>query len=545
MDQSLADREVYAYIGPRPPLQLEADLSFLVFVPDTFQVEGPVVRAELFWCGVDRIPTHFASTLLVLADEPKTASVEASQIERVISFADLQKMLGSCVTFIARRRSYRELIEIAGVELAKRLLTKANDAAALQAFVPKSRVLQRLRASGLLQKMLVTDEDQFSFLSLRKIFAETDEARDFPPEIASLSARLSIDGGRSEFTFVADFDEVLREAQPVTAVIGANGVGKTRLLLALADAALRGRLEVKSGWQESPWEPIRSAELLSFTYEPSSWLRQRRAGAHVIALGVGAREWKRLCTLLQQLAISDSAEFQVNAYARVIADVVQPDHLLIPIARGANHPAIRQIGYQRYIPLAALVERVPRILLGQLETNKEVIAWSSELGRYSLSSGQRSLLLLVAQLFLYGERALVLIDEPENHLHPQYVTLLMQTLQSTLIAMESRAVIVTHSPFVVRELDKTAVQILGRDTEAIPCIFQTSLQTLGADVGRISEYVFADYEVRKGYERRIDRVLAAGRTTSPTELEQTVVSSLGDDAQLYLYRALDGLKRAD
>ena len=546
MDQPSQHRDVYAYIGSEIPTRpMGIHRSLLLFIRDTFHAELPRIEAELYWCNSGEPPLPLGTTLIIPVHPQKSIGVDENQVERVIPLKELEQIVGLFATFIGSRRGYRLLIDAAGQDLSKRLLSKANDAAALQAFSRNSRILKSLRSSGLLKSILVSEEQQFSFLSLQKIFAERDSDHTLPPDIKSFSTQISIDC-LTTFKFISDYEEVLGETQPVTAVIGANGAGKTRLLLALADAALRGRLDIRTSGQQAPSSRMHeAADVLSFTYERALWSKLRRAGARVINLGVGAREWTQLSTVFQQLAIFDRNEFQINAYIQVIAAIVDPHDLLVPIADAAEHSEIVHIGAKNYLPLPALARYLPRALLGQLETGKDVLAYSPRLGPYSLSSGQRSLLLLIAQLFLHGERSLVLIDEPENHLHPQFITLLMQTLQSTLVAMESRAVVATHSPFVIRELDKTAVQILDKDKGEIPCIYQTSLQTFGADVGRISEYVFGDHAVHKGYERRIKRALEAVPAQSVATRAQQVASVLGDDAELYLHRLLSEYGHAD
>jgi energy-coupling factor transporter ATP-binding protein EcfA2 len=539
MNGEFPSKAVYAYIGPEIPSDANLHCSLLLVLKDDFFSQLPRLIAELYWYGPDRTSRYLGKTNLVRGPDQKSIVVDARRTERIISFSELQQMLLIKATFIGRRKVYRELIDIAGDKLAKKLLINANDAAALQAFLPNSRILQRLRTEEFFERILITEEEQFSFISLQKIFSENAIDHFSPAEIASFSAQLNIDG-QSTFNFVADYEEIFGETQPITAVIGANGVGKTRLLLALAKAALDKNLTIRNTSGNSYVDSFAASPfLLSFTYETSLWTwARRRTGAKVINLGVGGREWKQLSAIVLQLANSDNVEFQINAYCQVISNIVDPSELMVPIAEAARYPDIIRIDKQNYLPLPALALNPARFLLGQLQTGQEVIAWSDKLGRYSLSSGQRSLLLLLAQLFLHGERSLVLIDEPENHLHPQFITLLMKTLQSTLIAKESRAVIVTHSPFVIRELDKSAVQILGKDRDLIPCIYQSSLQTFGGDIGQISNYVFGDLDVKKGYEQRIERALAINTSGTAAEVLRRFSPALGEDAELYLHRLL-------
>lgn len=489
---------------------------------------------RLYWCERDQDPTFIGNTALVPLGDFYFTSERVPELATVEQF---EKSICSFVSFLGDREAYRLLLTQAGYALAKRLLLKARDLAALQAFAPTNKGLTAIRKSGVLSKLLVHSEQQFALLALEKIFTEDRLLRALPPAIATLRAVLEIEPS-TRLEFIAEYGRFLGETQPINVVIGANGVGKTRLLLALAQAARRGDLKVARADFETAADAVAPvSDILSFTYESALWAGFRRSGATVVSLGVGAREWKRLTVAVRELARAQTRGFAIPAYAQVLKSIVDPTHLFVPIAGPIRRWGMEINGkYYESLPVFADVEAD---VIGHIEAGREIIAFSPERGQYQLSSGQRSLMLLVAQLFLHGERAVVLVDEPENHLHPQYVTLLMRTLRETLVAMESRAIVVTHSPFVVRELDKSAVQILDKDDSGLPCLYQTSLQTFGGDVGRISEYVFADRQVKKGYEELIQRAILSSKPDERVELASAVAPTLGDSGELYLQRIMN------
>lgn len=518
--------------------------SLLIAIDGIPRIESRELFGDLYWCGDGREPQLVGSTHFVLASERVSASEDSFRNGEIVSIAEFERNVIEFATFLGNRRSYRLLIDLAGRSTAKRLLLKARDLAALQAYARSSRVLRIVRELGSLSRILQKSEEQFAFLAFEKIFNEDLRDNALPPGVDIVKAVLDIERGAT-LEFVADYREVLGELQPINVVIGANGMGKTRLLLAIARAAQHQKLKVSGGESYPGAEAIVTPSgILSFTYESSLWSQHRRSGVFVVGLGVGTKQWKELTSVVVELALTDSNDFQIRAYIEVLRPIVDPNELFVPVATSMQSGRIRSIDGRPYISMTDLAE-APRTLIALIDPNREIIAWSTSFGRYQLSSGQRSLLLMTAQLFLHGQRAIVLIDEPENHLHPQYVTLLMRTLQSTLIAMESRAVVVTHSPFVVRELDKGAVQILGKDAAGLPCLYQTTLQTFGGDVGQISEYVFGDREVEKGYEVLIQRALARTSASSRHEVARLVSTSLGDDGELYLQKILNEEKDAN
>ena len=134
---------------------------------------------------------------------------------------------------------------------------------------------------------------------------------------------------------------------------------------------------------------------------------------------------------------------------------------------------------------------------------------------------------------------MVLVDEPENHLHPAFISILMKVFTSTLVATESRAVVVTHSPFVVRELDREAVMILKQNSEGLPELFHPSLQTLGGDVSMIVDHVFQDNLIKKAFERRIDEVLAENKAGGLSIDIRKIEGYLGNDGARYLHGLTD------
>lgn len=492
----------------------------------------------MYWCDADRPPEHILLTsFFPLPNLPPNFFGEQKLI---ISAAEFQKQFGIFFTFLGRRKNYRVTLERLGGNLARKLLSRANDIAVLQAFSPNSRVLKAARASGAHDHMIIDDEEKFTFLGVHKLFNRQEGLRDLPHDVLTMQAQLVIEK-KTTIEITTEFEEVLGDPQPMNAIIGPNGAGKTRLLLALADCALKGKLVTWSrGQNQNLPHSDRPINVLSFTYEPSLWRKQAGRGATVIPLGVEKRNWKKLSTLLQRMAVTDRDDFSIRAYVDILRRITDPRHILVPVTSAARHPDLQHWqGQQKYLPLQALSE-MPVHHGANIDTAKEIIAWSPDIGPFSLSSGQRSLVLMIAELFINGERSLVLFDEPENHLHPQFITMLMQTLQSTLVAMESRAVIVTHSPFVIRELQKSAVQILERDALGLPCLYQTSLQTFGADISRISEYVFGDGEIEKGFERSIDHALAKATSSTTQQIASQIGAQLGEEAAFYLRQKLKG-----
>lgn len=112
---------------------------------------------------------------------------------------------------------------------------------------------------------------------------------------------------------------------------------------------------------------------------------------------------------------------------------------------------------------------------------------------YPLSSGELAFLNFAAQICLHIENgSLVLLDEPETHLHPNLITNLVNILQRLLKLTGSISIIATHSVYFVRELPRSQVLVYSRNESGNISVDHPRLKTLGADIGAISQFIFND-----------------------------------------------------
>lgn len=111
-----------------------------------------------------------------------------------------------------------------------------------------------------------------------------------------------------------------------------------------------------------------------------------------------------------------------------------------------------------------------------------------------LSSGQQTFADLVINLLsLIKQNTLILVDEPENTLHPNFEIDYIKILTDILEEFDSFAIIATHSPLIVREVPTQYVNVIKLDKETNELsISHPSIGTFGGDIGTISNYVFDD-----------------------------------------------------
>jgi energy-coupling factor transporter ATP-binding protein EcfA2 len=94
---------------------------------------------------------------------------------------------------------------------------------------------------------------------------------------------------------------------------------------------------------------------------------------------------------------------------------------------------------------------------------------------------------------LYIENGtLLLFDEPETHLHPNFISQFVALLDRLLEQTGSAAILATHSVYFVREAIEDQVTVLRSDAERMISAETPTLKTFGADVGAISYFVFGE-----------------------------------------------------
>lgn len=111
-----------------------------------------------------------------------------------------------------------------------------------------------------------------------------------------------------------------------------------------------------------------------------------------------------------------------------------------------------------------------------------------------LSSGHKIIILILTRLIeKVAEKTLVLIDEPESHLHPPLLASFINALSKILINQNGVCLLATHSPVVMQELPTDCVSIIRRGYEKIK-VNRPNIETYGENVGTLTREVF-DLEV--------------------------------------------------
>ncbi len=108
-----------------------------------------------------------------------------------------------------------------------------------------------------------------------------------------------------------------------------------------------------------------------------------------------------------------------------------------------------------------------------------------------LSSGQLHIFNLLTFIHAHIHlTSLLIIDEPEVHMHPQIIVSFMSMLGRILTKFRSFAVIATHSPLIVREMVGQNVYLMQTVDGGIPNVSKVAFETFGADASELYYDIF-------------------------------------------------------
>jgi hypothetical protein len=119
----------------------------------------------------------------------------------------------------------------------------------------------------------------------------------------------------------------------------------------------------------------------------------------------------------------------------------------------------------------------------------------------SLSSGHKIVLLTITRLVeTVEERTLVLLDEPEAHLHPPLLSAFIRALSDLLVNRNGVAIIATHSPVILQEVPQSCVWKIQRSGRTVT-VERPNIETFGENVGVLTREIFGLEVTHSGYHQ--------------------------------------------
>jgi predicted ATPase len=308
-------------------------------------------------------------------------------------------------------------------------------------------------------------------------------------------------------------------------LIGRNGVGKTSVLNSMTRSlALSNSSEDANGFfisanehgefnRESPF-----ANLLSITFsafDDFEIVRQRRnatLGDRYTNVGLRKRvkdskgEWVTITRDPEDLA----KEFSESAKL---------------CARG-----IKAVRWKKALtalesdPLFAEAE-----VTGLAHTDETGFARAAGSLYRQLSSGHKIVLLTITKLVEnVEEKTLVLMDEPEAHLHPPLLSAFVRALSDLLVDRNGVAIIATHSPVILQEVPRSCVWKIIRHGIASKAVRPT-METFAESVGVLTNEIFGLEVTRSGFHKMLTNSVSGA--SSVQEVVQKFDGQVGSEGR--------------
>jgi predicted ATPase len=128
------------------------------------------------------------------------------------------------------------------------------------------------------------------------------------------------------------------------------------------------------------------------------------------------------------------------------------------------------------------------------------------------SSGHKIVLLTMTRLVeLVSERTLVLIDEPEAHLHPPLAASFIRALSALLASRNGVAILATHSPVMLQEVPQDCVWLLFRNGQSVEAE-RSRFETFAENLGVLTREVFRLEVTNSGYHAMISDAITTQST---------------------------------
>ncbi len=159
--------------------------------------------------------------------------------------------------------------------------------------------------------------------------------------------------------------------------------------------------------------------------------------------------------------------------------------------------------------------------------------WELQVTKYfgRLSSGHAIVLLTTTRLVeLVDERTLVVLDEPEGHLHPPLLSAFIRTISNLLVERNGVAFISTHSPVVLQEVPQSCVWMLRR-TRTRSAVERPGIETFGESAGILTREVFGLEVTHSGFHQLVSSVARKPGQTYEN-VEAHFAGQLGSEAKI-------------
>ena len=412
---------------------------------------------------------------------------------------------------------YRGLVDDLGNHMAIEALLAVNDIISMKEYRPNNPEIKNHRLRKRIVKSLVRRTEQLFLLDNGIEILRENERASIDAARPAFRCGFRLRDGR-EYAFDFEFGSTKELGQRIAVLIGKNGSGKTQTLWHTAELAL-GSLSNEWCGNFTPSRIIGfySGHKVSKVFPPQT-LRRIVSGYKVYNMAdeAGRSSASVIDTLLEMIGsnsrVADTTRFEIlldslyQARKNRPVSIFHEHHGSIELSK--IRPANRGDGNVGFVtPIGDYVQEAIADFLEAIDRSKGVFGREAN----DFSSGEEAYARFCIFSSAHTENgSLILLDEPEVFLHPQFIDALMGALQKLLELTGSVAIVATHSAYVIRCVQEEMVHII-RNKEVHSFggrveIQKTRMKTFGADVGLISLFVFGEDEMETTLNRALSHI---------------------------------------
>lgn len=314
-------------------------------------------------------------------------------------------------------------------------------------------------------------------------------------------------------------DPTSKTPSNIHVLIGRNGVGKTTFLNDFARAMVLDPRDEDDESESGTRRQISNVVSVSFSafdaFEPISVPQDRtkRITYHYVGLKKVASKKDDAAAPKDNAALSR----EMTLAAKVC---------LVGARKSRLERALRLLESDPIFASAGLAD-----LVHSAEDDQEAIPELPGIFK-RLSSGHKIVLLTVTKLVeTVEEKSLVLLDEPEAHLHPPLLSAFIRALSDLLTNRNGVAIVATHSPVVLQEVPRNCVWKLRRSGNALAAE-RPQIETFGENVGTLTDEIFGLEVTATGFHKMLAD--AAARAGSYEEALARFDGKLGEEGRAIL-----------
>jgi ABC-type Mn2+/Zn2+ transport system ATPase subunit len=455
-------------------------------------------------------------------------------------------------SILPKMQSYRDACKSLKCDKAKNVLLSINDLVAVKHFG---------KIPLWYDEVISTDEFRLSFMRNSEAFFAFQNAwsvldglefEELNGVTDSLSVRFKLDGFNNEHILDFSFNSDRLLPKRISVIIGKNGTGKSQSLSQIVQSALRSDSSLTDASGNRP--QISRIVAIGTPGEGRVTFPQEQRGndnifyRRLLLNRNRGNGWRGIGEMLVQLARSSEeigGKDRWQIFCNSLEAIMPLEEIGIPLREGSDLSRWRNVvtteASSTYINVKDVLGRGEQACLetwGAIHQRKDPVRLIGN-SAYPLSSGQLAFLRFAALASLYIENGtLLLLDEPEIHLHPNMISSFVLLLDSLLEWTGSISIISTHSVYFVREVPRSQVIVLRQDDNKRIEAIRPRLKTLGADIGSISFFVFEDRMSNTLVDKFLKNNLAD--KININDLLEELSDELSPEAIMEMRRKFDG-----